>query len=191
MSDASRLELLKRAEALADDGRWEESIRLCEEALLDDPESAAALNLKGYCLVSLGRVRDALPSFKLARLYLPVYAPIRYNLARALEETGDLKGALAEYDQALELDGGDVKTRLSRAGARLSAGDVQGSRADMEDALGREPGNGLLWLSMSAWHLAQGEKDRARERLRRALELDPGLRAKAGPLLDELGEPRA
>ncbi len=110
------LEVLQRAEALADADKFEQAGALCAQVLAQDPQSAAALNLRGYCLACLGRPAEALPFFKLARLYLPVYAPIRYNLAVALEENGKLKEAAEEYAEALKLDSGHAaaQTGLER-----------------------------------------------------------------------------
>lgn len=100
------LEVLQNAEALADQEKFEEAEALCAGVLAAEPENAAALNLRGFCLACRGRPAEALPYFKLARLYLPVYGIIRYNLAVALEETGDLKGAEEEYREALKLEPG-------------------------------------------------------------------------------------
>lgn len=118
---SASLETLQRAEALADQERFEEAEALCAEVLAREPESAAALNLRGFCLASRGRPAEALPYFKLARLYLPVYAPIRYNLARALEDTGDPAGAAEEFSEALKLESGhpDARAGLERVREEL------------------------------------------------------------------------
>lgn len=137
--DAARLEVLERAQALADGERWADAIALCDQALASDAESAAAWNLKGFCLRALGRKAEALSAFKRARLHLPVYAPIRYNLATALRESGDLKGALAEFDEALKLDPADLQARLSRAVVKLDLGDEAGARADFDECRRRDP----------------------------------------------------
>jgi len=137
--DASRLAVLKRAEALAGAQSWAAAIALCDEALASDGESAAAWNLKGFCLRALGRKEESLSAFKRARLHLPVYAPIRYNLGTALRENGDLKGALAEFEEALKLDPADLQARLSRAVVKLDLGDEAGARADFDGCLRRDP----------------------------------------------------
>lgn len=137
--DAARLEVLERAQALADGERWADAIALCDQALASDAESAAAWNLKGFCLRALGRKDESLSAFKRARLHLPVYAPIRYNLATALRENGDLKGALAEFDEALKLDPADLQARLSRAVVKLDLGDETGARADFDECRRRDP----------------------------------------------------
>ena len=98
--------VLQKAEALADQEKFEEAGALCAGVLASEPENAAALNLRGFCLARLGRPAEALPFFKRARLHLPIYAIIRYNLAVALEETGDLPGAVEEYSEALRLESG-------------------------------------------------------------------------------------
>jgi tetratricopeptide (TPR) repeat protein len=135
-SDAARLETLKRAEALADAACLEEALALCEAVLRDATDSAAALNLKGFCLAGLGRPADALEAFRLARFHLPVYAPIRFNFARALEETGQPEAALEEYGAALALDPEDARARLCRGLLRLARGAHEAAGEDLAHALG-------------------------------------------------------
>ena len=119
--DASRLAVLKRAEALAGAQSWAAAIALCDEALASDGESAAAWNLKGFCLRALGRKEESLSAFKRARLHLPVYAPIRYNLGTALRENGDLKGALAEEPEFAALDADAIEALVGLGYSRRDA----------------------------------------------------------------------
>lgn len=182
-------ELIQRAEKLADASRWEECIALCEQVLIEDSENPGALNLKGFCLVGLDRVQDALPFFKLARLYLPMYQPFRYNLARALQDTGDLRGALSEFDEAIKLDRSDTRALMFRSVVRHDLGDRDGALQDMEECLRLQPDNPRLWLARASLRLDLGERGAAASDLKKALELDRGCRAQALPLIDALGDP--
>ncbi|MDE2489883.1 MAG: tetratricopeptide repeat protein [Elusimicrobia bacterium] len=176
MSEPRHLASLERAEALAQDGRLDEAARLCDAVLAEAAEDAAALNLKGFCLAAGGRPAEALPFFKRARLHLPTYPAIRYNLGKALEETGDAAGALAEYDEVLRLDGGHAGARRSRAALRALSGDESGAAADFDELLRREPEDARGFFLRGAWRLSAGRFRESLPDLERALALDPELR---------------
>lgn len=182
MSNPAHLEILVRAEALAQDGVFDEAVRLCDQVIAEDAEDAAALNLKGFCYASQGRPTDALPLFRLARLHLPSFPAIRYNLGKALEETGDTTGALAEYDETLRLDGDHAGARGSRATLRAEAGDAAGAGADFDELVRRDPANARAYLLRGAWHLTSSRFAQALPDFKMALELDPELK----PAIDAL-----
>lgn len=130
---------LKRAENFAAEGKIEECIAVCDEMISDNAVNAPALNLKGFCLASLGRFDAAMPLFKLARLYLPDDPDIRYNLGKVLDDTGDLAGAILEYTEALKLAGGHRKSLLCRGSVRLRKGDLAQALDDLNAFLKMEP----------------------------------------------------
>ncbi len=176
MSSPVHLEILVRAEALANDGALDEAMRLCNQVIAEDAEDAAALNLLGFCLASQGRPAEALPLFRLARLHLPDYPAIRYNLGKALEETGDTIAALTEYDETLRLDGDHADARISRATLRAVAGDAAGAGADFDELIRRDPTNARAYLLRGGWHLASRRFAEGLPDLRKALELDSELK---------------
>lgn len=191
MDEAEQLAVLKGAESLADAEKWGEAIASCDRVLAARPDSAAALNLKGYCLAMTGRHAEALPLFKLARLYVPDYMPIRFNLARALEKTGDAAGALAEYGEVLKLDGDQIDARLARIALREAAGDEAGTGADLDELVRRHPDLPCARLLRGGWHLTRGRKERALPDLNRAVEMDPALKAEIDALVAQLEGPTA
>lgn len=189
MDESRQLEILQRAEALADEEKFDEAAALCDQVIDASPENAAAFNLKGFCLAASGRVPEALPCFKRARLHLPTATVIRYNLAKALEQTGDAKGAIAEYGEVLKLDGGNLEARISRIGLYDETGDQAGAGADLDELVRRAPDSAQPYLLRGAWHLTHGRPAESRPDLARALELDPAVKAKIDELVAALGGP--
>lgn len=183
MAESDHLEWLTQAELLADARRWAEAIALCDRVLSESSDSAAALNLKGFCFAASGRVPEALPCFKLARLYLPTAVDIRHNLARALEKTGDAAAALVEYGEVLKLDGDQLEARLSRIVLREASGDEAGAGADLDELVRRHPDLPRAWLLRGGWHLTRGRPAQALPDLKKALELDPGLQEQVDGLV--------
>jgi tetratricopeptide (TPR) repeat protein len=175
MSTPDHLCLLESAEGLAHREDYAEAVRLCDQVLARDPEDAAALNLKGYCLASAGRPAEALPFFQSARRQLPVYAPIRYNLGQALAATGDLRGALSEYEEALRLDGGHIAAHGARGVLRAELGDLAGALGDFDELVRREPENARAYLLRGGCHLTAKRFPQAKADLETAGRLDPSL----------------
>lgn len=100
-------------------------------------------------------------------------APMHFNLARALRETGDLAGAVAEYTLFLEMDPDSprrtvVEGRISRLDAQLAAADAErqgetaGEQGDQDDYSTEEPGDSddeavdAGGTSLAPWLIAAG-----------------------------------
>ncbi len=141
MSTPAHLKILEEAEALADKGDCARALPMCDRVLSKDSEDAAALTLKGRCLTELGRPKEALPCYKLARLFLPSYSPVRYNLGKALAEAGDSDGALAEFNEALNIDAGNQSALSARAALLSARGDHKGALSDCDELMRRNPDN--------------------------------------------------
>jgi CubicO group peptidase (beta-lactamase class C family) len=80
------------------------------------------LNDWGYRLLSTGRAREALALFRLIAAKFPDSANAHDSLAQALHVTGDIAGAVREYQRVLELDPGAESARRHVA-ALTGAGD--------------------------------------------------------------------
>ncbi len=167
---------MKRAEALIDNGQYGACVELCNSIIRNHPENAAALNLKGFCLASLGRFEDAKPLFKLARLYLPNYPDIRYNLGKVLDDTGDLEGALEEYNETLKLDIDHRKALLCRGSVRLRRGEYKESLEDLNKLLAIEPDLAEGLRLRGACRLILGRPEDAERDFDLAVQADPDLK---------------
>src|SRR5262249_17976515 len=69
----------------------------------------------------------------------PFAASVLYNRGLLRQALGDLPGALADFDRALETDPGHVATHVSRGAARKEARDLAGALADFAGALVSTP----------------------------------------------------
>jgi tetratricopeptide (TPR) repeat protein len=89
--------------------------------------------------------------------------------ARARAATGDLSGALADWDRALELQPGFFAALFNRGVTRLARGDTSGGTADLEHAVRANPGSIDAWYHLAAGRVALGQRGGAAEAYRRAL----------------------
>jgi tetratricopeptide (TPR) repeat protein len=125
---------LRRAEALWTEGRMEDALRACDEVLGDDPLSAAALTIKGFCLMTSGNLPEARKALDEAVRLAPDAALPYKRLGMVQQRQGDLAGARASYERALELEPGDGESLFGRAEAKLAQSDRAGALADLRAA---------------------------------------------------------
>src|SRR5207302_1379322 len=89
------------------------------------------------------------------------------------QETGDLEGAIREFEKTLQLDRTDEATlrRLSRA--YESSGRLLQAEALLKDALKHTPGNWLNYNNLAAFYYRNGQYGQAEPLFRTATELAP------------------
>jgi hypothetical protein len=69
----------------------------------------------GYAYGLAGEFREAVRAFRIARGLMPSDAVTSYDLALALQRSGDFAGAVEEYGAAIRLNAEPVSARLGRA----------------------------------------------------------------------------
>jgi tetratricopeptide (TPR) repeat protein len=96
----------------------------------------------------------------------------------AKQKSGDLSGALAEYDRALALR--RTATALNNRGcALLEAGDIERALTDLREAVAIDPESATAHCSLAEGLARAGEHSAALESLKRAAALDASWRAYA------------
>jgi tetratricopeptide (TPR) repeat protein len=94
--------LAENAFALAKAGRYEEALAVLN--LLQEPNTAVALNYRGYATRKLGRVEEGIGYYLKSVALDPQYAQVREYLGEAYVEKGDITGgqsAVAGYRENL------------------------------------------------------------------------------------------
>ena len=107
----------------------------------------------------------------------------------ALEE-GDVDGAIAQFERAIEkgAQGGEVRLNLARA--FLEKGDYERALAVAAEVLRQDPRNKQAEALTAGCFIKQGRLPLAEERLRRAIAIDPSFhlaRSKLGEVLMKQG----
>ena len=67
-------------------------------------ERAGIFNKRGVARIEQGRRDDALPDFAAALELQPAFAPALVNVGNLLLESGDVEGAIVNYEAALRSD---------------------------------------------------------------------------------------
>jgi len=68
------------------------------------PDDPLLFNISGACYAGLGRLDDAIRSYKIAISIKPDYAKAHFNLAGSFQDLGQLDSAVKSYEKTLEID---------------------------------------------------------------------------------------
>ena len=131
----------KEAFRLFEDGRYQESLKVCQ-ILLDTEKDPAIEVLAATNLFLAGRLEDAEAAFLDLARKMPDSSYVHSYLAKVLEARGD-EGAIAEYATAVHLDPTNQDALRSYAGYLLGRRDYRGALRVLRRLvqLGRKPGD--------------------------------------------------
>jgi tetratricopeptide (TPR) repeat protein len=124
---------------LRQEGRIEDAMWHCEQAVRFKPDSAEVHNNLGVTLVQLGRAQEAIGHYQQALRIKSNLAEAHYNLGVALAQLGRLPEAIEHYQQALRIQPDDAEAHYDLAGALAQTGRLQDAIGHYEQALRIKP----------------------------------------------------
>ena len=136
-------------------------------------ERAPAHNLKGECLLSLGRLDEAEAEFRLALEMDDLLSDAWYNLALLFEERGDGSRAVDAYETRLEMAPKDFRSHFNVAKLYGAMGDRDRMEASFRAAIGHNDEFAVGHLYLAKALLDRGELREAEETALRGLALEP------------------
>ena len=136
-------------------------------------ERAPARNLKGQCLLSLGRLDEAEAEFRRALEMDEALSDAWYNLALLFEERGDADAALSAYERRLEMAPRDFRSQFNAAKLYGALGDRERMEASYRAAVDSNGEFAVGWLYLAKALLDRGALEEAEETALRGLSLDP------------------
>jgi tetratricopeptide (TPR) repeat protein len=101
----------------------------------------------------------------------------RVLLAQSLAAAGDLAGAEAEYDRALQTEPRNAQALRGKGFCRLRAADYAGAKSAYGTATEVEPGNADAWAGLGLAHLGLEDWAAAESAFDRAAGIDPDNRS--------------
>ena len=100
--------------ALYKQGKYNEAIEACDEALILDPNNIAAWFNKGLALRKLGKYNEAIEAYDEALMLDPSDAEAWNSIGIALDDQGYYEDAIEAYNEALGLDPNYVTARQNK-----------------------------------------------------------------------------
>jgi len=90
---------------------WRDTASLVDYTLTLDPLSTIGNKVRAAELARQGNFAEALPYYRVAMVRNPADGDLHFNCANALRALGDYRQAMAEYEAAIPLLGGDLRLR--------------------------------------------------------------------------------
>jgi adenylate cyclase len=151
-----------------------EYARSCiDRALSLAPNDPSVIGAQGACLLWTGEPRRALPILRRAAAQIPNEAPLRINLAYALQHSGSAAEALAELDRLERLSLHDMMRSvydLARADIEIDLGHFAEAEAGARKAIAGSGQNVWAWITLAIALAAQDRVAEAREAMGDALK---------------------
>lgn len=136
-------------------------------------ERAPARNLKGQCLLSLGRLDEAEAELRLALSMDDRLSDAWYNLALVFEGRGDGARAIEAYETRLEMAPKDFRSHFNVAKLYGAMGDRDRMEASFRAAVEHNEGFAVGYLYLAKSLLDRNELGEAEENALRGLDLGP------------------
>jgi tetratricopeptide (TPR) repeat protein len=166
--------LLGRARILIDSGQLDAAQPLLQRAL-NLNQSAEAHELTGEIALRRGQFAEAIAALDAAIERAPNAATAFASRARAKQRSGDLDGAAADYNRAIELNGNLASARAGRCWLDLNANRELGrARNDADAAVAADAGNIEGQLCRGVLQLREGQWADARFSFEAVLAIESG-----------------
>jgi protein O-GlcNAc transferase len=148
-------------------GEAETALATLQKTYPDDP---SVLLLHGEVLLAMDRVSDALPVLRHCAELAPQRARVNFQLATALEKSGDAKGALEAYGKEIEVNRDSqvqVFAHLNRYLLLERAKDANAAMAELEAVIALEPTRAQVYGDLATLQIEAGRLDDASATLER------------------------
>lgn len=122
-------------------GRWDQVYALTSRAVQSESASDEMLFLKATAASELDRTGEAIASLSKALTINPDHQPARVRRAELLFHQENLKGSLADWNEAIQRHGESASLLAGRAATLNALGQRDQAIADLDQAISIEPNN--------------------------------------------------
>lgn len=152
-------------------GRYAESARLGEQAILKLPHDRDAAVYLGYDLYNLGRYDEVLALVSRYETVLPKEPNFPLLSGHVHRQNELLQQAIDDFTRAIEKDPEMVEALVNRGYVRNDMQDAQAAIRDFEPAIKMSPDNGIAHLGLAYSHLQVHQSREALEETEQAEKL--------------------
>jgi tetratricopeptide (TPR) repeat protein len=164
-------------------GDYQSAIMDYTEAIKIYPNDEISYCNRGFNLLDSGNIEGAnldykrYISIKSTKKYKSVYTSSEdsyvVNRGRIRYNSGDTKGAIEDFSEAIETNPNHAKLYAYRSSARNESGDTQGAIEDFNQAIKIEPNNSSYYAARGKIRNESGDKKGAIEDFSKAIKIEP------------------
>ncbi len=159
--------------ALAQEGRFNESITEFNQAIAPDPKNAAAYRMRGYAYLFQHKhtlaIKDFSKAITLDRRHTSAYA----GRAEAYCQIEDYQRAIEDYNELLHIDPGQPMVYNHKGYLHMREGRFEEAIRDYNKCLSLDPKIALAYYNRGAAYMNLREYERALADFNEALRLNP------------------
>jgi tetratricopeptide (TPR) repeat protein len=165
---------LTQARRFKQAGDYMRAEQVCRVILQTEPANLEALHLLGICLHASGNLAEAAEQFQKLLRFKPS-AEVHGLLAIALARLGRLDEAIADFNQALQLDPNDARIHYNLGTALLKKGRFEEAIASFQRAVQANPAYAGAHNNLGEALRCQGRVEEAIVSLTEAVRLKPNF----------------
>jgi len=137
--DATHWAEVEEATELLHDERFQDALYALRDAIKKNPRNPYAYHYLGVALFETAQPEPARDAYRAAVRLAPDFLGARVALSHVLRMLGDLRGAIAEAEEALRRKPADGDALHAAGLAHAARGDNQAARRYLEAYLGSNP----------------------------------------------------
>jgi tetratricopeptide (TPR) repeat protein len=138
-ANAQEWEEVEEAVELLHDERFQDALYLLRDAIKKNPKNPYAYYFLGVALFETAQAEPARDAYRAALKLSPGYLGARVSLSHVLRMLGDLRGAIAEAEEALRRTPGDGDALHAAGLAHAARGDNVAARRYLNAFLASNP----------------------------------------------------
>lgn len=155
------------------------ALELADAAIRQQPQNAEFHANRGHAQKALGRLEEAIQSYRDSCRLNPAAPEAQYNLGNALQAAARTEDAVLAYERAVALQPRFPEAYNNLGNAQRALGRFAAAARSFQAAVDLQPANGVLHFNLAAASEEAGETERAAASYRVAARLAPDIEANA------------
>ncbi len=167
------LDWFNRSVALEQKKDWQGLLKLSQQWVKSEPESAIARLVLGNAYADLKQYHQAIQAYREALRIQPEHANVWYNLGSAYDDLKQYDQAIQAYREVLRIQPEYVNAWYNLGNAYYNLKQYEQAIQAYRETLRIQPEDAGVWYNLGVTYYRQGQRDKVREIYQTLRKLDP------------------